>query len=64
MWPDMLVFHEHGELKPIHELAAEHGSVLASLELIKKNGQAGDGMIDTIHKIQAVGQGSGARAPL
>jgi phage terminase small subunit len=45
-------FDEHGNLKPIHELAAEHGSVLASFEVIKKNAQAGDGVIDTIHKIK------------
>jgi phage terminase small subunit len=45
-------FDADGNLKPIHELTAEHGSALASLEVIIKNAKAGDGVTDTIHKFK------------
>ena len=45
-------FDEHGNLRPIHELTAEQGSQLAGIEVIKKNAEAGDGHIDTVHKIK------------
>lgn len=45
-------FDATGNLRPIHELSAEQGSQLAGIEVIKKNAEAGDGHIDTIHKIK------------
>lgn len=45
-------FDEQGNLKPVHEFSAEQGSQLAGIEVIKKNAEAGDGHIDTIHKIK------------
>jgi len=45
-------FDAAGNLKPIGELTAEQSAALASLEVIKKNAEAGDGKIDTVHKIR------------
>lgn len=45
-------FDDAGNLKPIHQLTAEQGSQLAGIEVIKKNAEAGDGHIDTVHKIK------------
>ena len=45
-------FDEHGNLKPIHELMEEQGACLASFEVVKKNGEAGDGQVDIIHKVK------------
>ena len=45
-------FDEHGNLKPIKDLTAEQGAALASFEVIKKNAEAGDGVIDTVHKFK------------
>lgn len=45
-------FDEAGNLRPIHELTAEQGAALASFEVIKKNAEAGDGVIDTVHKFK------------
>lgn len=50
---DMRTFYDAaGNLKPISELTAEQGAALASFEVIKKNAQAGDGVIDTVHKFK------------
>lgn len=47
-----LLFDERGNLRPIHTLNAEQSACIASLEVIKKNAEAGDGKIDTIHKLR------------
>ena len=45
-------FDDDGNLKPIKDLTPEQGAALASFEVIKKNAEAGDGIIDTVHKIK------------
>jgi phage terminase small subunit len=45
-------FDEHGNLKPIKDLTADQGAALASFEVIKKNAEAGDGLVDTVHKFK------------
>lgn len=45
-------FDDQGNLKSMKELTPEQGAVLASFEVIKKNAEAGDGQIDTVHKIK------------
>lgn len=45
-------FDAAGNLKPLAELTSEQGSALASFEVIKKNAEAGDGIIDTVHKFK------------
>ena len=41
-----------GKLKPIKDLTAEQGAVLASFEVLIKNAEAGDNHVDTIHKLK------------
>lgn len=48
------LFDADGNLKPIQQLDAETASTIASFEVIKKNAAAGDGVIDTVHKIRTV----------
>lgn len=43
---------EAGNLKPIKDLSAEQAACLAGFEVLKKNTAAGDGVVDTIHKIK------------
>ena len=45
-------FDDAGNLKAIKDLTAEQGAALASFEIIKKNAEAGDGIIDTVHKVK------------
>lgn len=45
-------FDEHDNLKPVHELTADQGSALASMEVIIKNAEAGDGKTDRVHKFK------------
>lgn len=45
-------FDENGNLKAIKDLTAVQGACLASFEVVKKNIAAGDGEVDTIHKIK------------
>jgi len=45
-------FDERGDAKPFSELTPEQRSVIAGFEILKKNAQAGDGHIDTIHKFK------------
>jgi phage terminase small subunit len=45
-------FDAAGNLKPMSELTAEHGSALAGLEVIIKNAEAGDGVTDRVHKFK------------
>ena len=46
------LFDEVGNLRPIHTLTREQAACIASLEVVKKNAVAGDGLIDTIHKVK------------
>jgi phage terminase small subunit len=46
------LFDEVGNLKPIQDLTREQAASIASLEVIKKNAEAGDGHIDVVHKIK------------
>lgn len=48
------LFDKRGNLKPIHELTADEAACLAGFEVIKKNAEAGDGVIDTIHKVKVL----------
>lgn len=43
---------ERGNLKDIKDLDEIQGAVLAGFEVIKKNAAAGDGVVDTVHKIK------------
>ena len=45
-------FDESGNLKRISELTAEQGACIASTEVIQRNLTAGDGQVDTIHKLK------------
>lgn len=46
------LFQPDGSLKPLHELSAEDSACIASLEVVKKNAEAGDGHTDKVHKIR------------
>ncbi|HXJ44070.1 MAG TPA: terminase small subunit [Bryobacteraceae bacterium] len=48
------LFDEAGNLKPIHTLTREQAACISSLEVIKKNAQAGDGQTDIVHKVKVV----------
>lgn len=45
-------FDGAGNLKAIKDLTPAQGAALAGFEVIKKNAAAGDGIVDTIHKIK------------
>ena len=45
-------FDATGNLKPVTEWTADQGAAAASFEVIKKNAAAGDGVVDTIHKVR------------
>ncbi len=46
------LFTPEGELKPMRDLTDDQAATVASLEVLKKNVAAGDGHIDTIHKLK------------
>ena len=46
------LFDEEGNLRPIHTLSREQAACIASLEVIVKNAQAGDGHQDIVHKVR------------
>ncbi len=48
------LFDERGNLKPIQTLTREQAASIASLEVIKKNAEAGDGQTDIVHKVRVV----------
>lgn len=50
------LFDAQGNLKPLHELSADQAAVIAGMEIIIKNAQAGDGVTDRVHKIRIVDQ--------
>lgn len=47
-------FDEAGNLLAVTKLGDDAASQVASFEVIKKNAAAGDGVIDTVHKIRTV----------
>lgn len=46
------LFDTNGKLKPLHTLTAEEAACIAGLEVIVKNAEAGDGHMDTVHKVK------------
>jgi phage terminase small subunit len=46
------LFDADGNLKPLHLLDDDAAASIASLEVVKKNLAAGDGVTDTVHKIK------------
>lgn len=46
------LFDEAGNWKPIKQLSAEEAAQVAQFEIIIKNAQAGDGVVDTVHKVK------------
>jgi phage terminase small subunit len=46
------LFDEQGNLRPIHALTREQAALIGGFEIIKKNAEAGDGHIDTVHKVK------------
>lgn len=46
------LFDDAGNLKPLKDLTAEQAAAVASFEVVKQNVTAGDGVIDTIHKLK------------
>lgn len=45
-------FQADGTLKPMSEWSAEQGAQIASMEVIIKNAEAGDGKTDRVHKFR------------
>ncbi len=41
-----------GNLKPMHELTPEQGAAMAGVESLKRNVEAGDGVMDTVYKVK------------
>jgi phage terminase small subunit len=50
------LFDQAGNLRPLHELTADEAAVIAGMEIIIKNAQAGDGVTDRVHKVRLVDQ--------
>lgn len=48
------LFDAQGNLKPLHELDDDAAAMVAGLEVVKKNVAAGDGVVDTVHKVKVV----------
>lgn len=46
------LFDGDGNLRPIQSLTPDQAACIASLEVIKKNAEAGDGKVDVIHKLK------------
>lgn len=51
-----LLFDEQGNLRPIHTLSDEAAAMIAGMEVIIKNAEAGDGVTDRVHKVKCVDQ--------
>ena len=45
-------FDEKGNLKPLTQLTREESACLASMEVVLKKAQSGDGIVDRVHKIK------------
>lgn len=48
------LFDEAGNLRPIATLGDDAAAIVAGFEVIKKNAAAGDGVIDTVHKVKVI----------
>lgn len=48
------LFDEAGNLKPLHQLDDDAAAMVAGVEVVKKNLAAGDGQVDTVHKVKVV----------
>lgn len=48
------LFDVHGNLRPIHELEDDVAPMIAGMEVIIKNAEAGDGVTDRVHKVKVV----------
>lgn len=48
------LYDANGNLRPIHQLDDDAAAFVGGLEVIKKNAAAGDGLIDTVHKVKVV----------
>jgi phage terminase small subunit len=48
------LFDAKGNLRPLHELGDEAAAMVAGVEVIIKNAEAGDGVTDRVHKIKVV----------
>jgi len=49
---DLGELFDKGKLKPLDTLTAETRAMLAGLEVIVKNAEAGDGHLEVVHKIK------------
>lgn len=47
---------QDGNLKPLHALTADQAAAISQFEVIKKNAEAGDGVIDRVHKVRLADQ--------
>lgn len=48
------LFDAAGNLKPLHQLDDDAAAMVAGVEIVKKNIAAGDGQVDTVHKVKVV----------
>lgn len=48
------LFDDQGKLRPITSLDDESAALIAGFEVIVKNAEAGDGHMDTVHKVKIV----------
>lgn len=48
------LFDEKGDLRPLHTLSDDDAPMIAGMEVIIKNAEAGDGITDRVHKIKVV----------
>lgn len=48
------LFDDDGNIRPLHTLSEEDAWCIGGYEIIKKNAEAGDGHIDTVHKIKLI----------
>ena len=46
------LFDEHGNCKPIHQLTADEAALIAGYEVVLKNAEAGDGVVDRVLKLK------------
>ena len=48
------LFNDDGTLKPVSQLSADDAAAIAQLDVLKQNVTAGDGVMDTVHRIKFV----------
>jgi phage terminase small subunit len=51
------LFDDHGRLKPIRELPLHIRRAIVSVEVVKKNLTAGDGLVEHVHKVKLIDKG-------